>query len=119
MMPPVLSEALISQIESNNTKQVPLQSSDITDEAILAVDVDSLLDHCDRLKEGQRIDGPLSREQLEGMFQEVTLPNGQKAMNLDLKGTPLEGHEEALMKQLAEFAKRSKARTAGSSSRSA
>jgi hypothetical protein len=47
----------------------------------------------------------------------VTMPNGEKAMQVDLKGTPMEGHEEAFMKQFVELERKFQARQAGPSSR--
>jgi hypothetical protein len=69
------------------------------------------------LKPGERIDGPLSPEQLKGIFTEVTLPSGEKSMEIDLKGTPMEGHEDAFMKQFVELERKARARQAGPSSR--
>jgi hypothetical protein len=114
-IPPALNE---EQAKSFTTppKSTELDSSDITDEGILAVDLDSTLDVLDKLKPGERPDGPLSPEQLKGIFKEVTMPNGQKAMKIDLKGTPMEGHEEAFMKQFVELERKFQARKAGSSS---
>ena len=117
LTPPALNEA---QIKSWTTppKVTELDSSDLTDEIILGADLDSALDVLDKLKPGERVDGPLSPEQLKGMFKEVTMPNGEKAMQVDLKGTPMEGHEEAFMKQFVELERKFQARQAGSSSRS-
>ena len=116
LTPPALNEA---QIKSWTTppKVTALDSSDLTDEIILSADLDSALDVLDKLKPGERVDGPLSPEQLKGMFKEVTMPNGEKAMQVDLKGTPMEGHEEAFMKQFVELERKFQARQAGSSSR--
>jgi hypothetical protein len=114
VMPPALDKAQVKSL-FGKPKVRELDSSDFTDEGILATDLDSMLDRLDELKPGERIDGPLS-PQLKGTFTEVTLPSGEKAMEIDLKGTPMEGHEDALMKQFVELRRRSQARQAGSSS---
>jgi hypothetical protein len=115
-IPPALNE---EQAKSFTTppKATELDSSDLTDEIILGADLDSALDVLDKLKPGERPDGPLSPEQLKGIFKEVTMPNGKKAMQVDLKGTPMEGHEEAFMKQFVELERKFQARQGGSSTR--
>jgi hypothetical protein len=115
-IPPALNEEQAKNF-TTPPKVTELDSSDITDEGILAaVDLDSTLDVLDKLKPGERPDGPLSPEQLKGIFSEVIMPNGEKAMKIDLKGTPMEGHEEAFMKQFVELERKFQARKAGSSS---
>jgi hypothetical protein len=115
VMPPALNEEQVKSF-TKKPKVKELDSSDLTDEIILGADLDSALDVLDKLKPGERLDGPLSPEQLKGMLKEVTMPNGEKAMQVDLKGTPMEGHEEAFMKQFVELERKFQARQAGSSS---
>ena len=115
VMPPALNEAQIKSF-TTPSEVTELDSSDLTDEIILGADLDATLDVLDKLKPGERPDGPLSPEQLKKIFTEVTMPNGEKAMQVDLKGTPMEGHEEAFMKQFVELERKFQARKAGSSS---
>jgi hypothetical protein len=115
-IPPALNE---EQAKSFTTppKVTKLDSSDLTEEIILGANLDSALDILDKLKSGERVDGALSPEQLKKIFKTVTMPNGEKAMQVDLKGTPMEGHEEAFMKKYVELERKFQARQAGSSSR--
>lgn len=119
VMPPALNDALADSISKTRQDSANESAiSDVTDEGILSVNPDEILDALAAVKPGSHAQGPLSREQLAKMFKKVTMPNGEEVTVLDFKGTEMEGHEEAFAKQASEVQKRREARARPSSSRS-
>jgi hypothetical protein len=119
LTPPALSESFVSKVQNPPKKRdMPHDSSEFTTEELLSVDVDEVLDRVANLKPGERAQGPLSQEQLDKIFKkQVKLPNGEMATVFDFKGSPLEGHEGAMIKLFQAMAQKGDERRTGSSSR--
>jgi len=116
MVPPALDVAQAASL-AKSSKHAKLNKSKVTDKPPLAVNLDSSLNEWDKTKPGMPTSGSFTAEQLRSIFKVVTLPNGEKDVKMDLKGTPLEGHDDAFMKSMMELAMKHHEMKTGSSSR--
>jgi hypothetical protein len=53
-----------------------------------------------RIRNGEKIEGPLSQEELDSCFTYTTLPDGEQLKIGNLKGTRLEGMESEFLKMM-------------------
>jgi chorismate mutase len=53
-----------------------------------------------RIRNGEKIEGPLSQEELDSCFTYTTLPNGERLKVVNLKGTRLEGMESEFLEMM-------------------
>jgi hypothetical protein len=122
-MPPALSPSLVSGIlelkkKANETPQVT-DITNLTVGEVLALDPGDFLDARDKLFSPEQLNDPQLQELLDRVCKVVTRSDGEEVRELDFTGTPFEGLEEAVIKQMTAVWKKEDERKAGSSSTSA